>query len=149
MYKTGSIIKKMTIETRRRIRPILFFTGLFIINSFAWILTVALDLKIDEMVRATTSILIIGLFIIGTRYPGILQIIQGEAKRISYARSHLSWIDVDRVLDRMNFLMEEEKIFRDEGISISKFAADAQVTPPPDVRDTEYTPHEELPDLYK
>jgi len=45
-----------------------------------------------------------------------------------YARSRLSGMDVDRILLRLNEIMESEKVFRDETLSLARLASRLEIT---------------------
>jgi len=68
-------------------------------------------------------------FIFSFRYPEFTQNAIREAKSIRYENSILNSIDSDVVLERLDELMEEEKIYIDEELTMQKLSELLMITP--------------------
>ncbi len=64
----------------------------------------------------------------GVRYPDFLQMLSMKVKRGIYSRSLLKGIDVDGLMQELERLMTEEKIYRDEVISLADTAVRLGIT---------------------
>jgi len=63
------------------------------------------------------------------RYPDYIRQIKAEAQRLKYSTSRIEKIDVDSILEKLTGLMENEKAFCDEDISLGKLADELDITP--------------------
>lgn len=68
-------------------------------------------------------------FVFSFRYPEFTQNAIKEAKSIRYGNSILKGIDADIVLERLDDLMEEDKIFTDEELTLQKLSELLMITP--------------------
>lgn len=71
---------------------------------------------------ALLSLNIIAWFFVGIRYPGFITSFKKEVKALQYQRSLIGGLDVDVLKTRLEDLMKEDKIFRDEELSLAKVA---------------------------
>ena len=69
-----------------------------------------------------TSLLIIFLFLSGQLYPEFMQWISKEIKRNRYERSLIKGLNTDDIKRRIEDLMEDEKLFCDEDLTLNKLA---------------------------
>ena len=129
VVKITRIYQLLTQEKRRAVNPLMIYGVIAVLIAIAWTANELLNLGILTQVESIISLLLIGLFFMGIRYPEILQVFKTESLRSSYECSQLSGIDVARVLKMLKLLMEEEKVFRDEGISLPSLAAEVGLTP--------------------
>jgi len=83
-------------------------------------------LKTISMIMAVEIYLIL---VLKWRYPDYICAIKVEAKRMRYSNSRIEKIDVDAVLIKLTSLMEEEKLFCDEEISLGRLADELDITP--------------------
>ena len=85
-----------------------------------------------DIVRIFSLFIVLLLYVIylmGKRYPFYIQLLQREVKRIHYDKSKIDKLDVESVLQLLNRLMEEEKIFFDEDLSLVKLANELSIAP--------------------
>jgi len=118
---------------------ILFYRGkkvinrLFLLNSIIIILlisTIAFFLAGDKFMLSLLFFFVISLFhVFGDLFNSDLQILKDEAARGKYAKSHIRELDVDAVVNRVVSLMSEDKIYRDEEISLKSLSEKLQLTP--------------------
>jgi len=86
-------------------------------------------LRIFQLSVALLSVNIIAWFFVGIRYPGFITSFRKEVKALQYQRSLIVGLDVKLLQNRLEDLMVEEKIFRDEEVTLAKMAEMLQVTP--------------------
>ena len=75
------------------------------------------------------SLLIVGSYLIGQRHPKFLQMLYIEAEKKYAKRYLLSDIDTGAILGRMNELMEQERLYSQEDISLKHLAEVLSITP--------------------
>ncbi len=86
-------------------------------------------LTIIKTISIIMTVEIYIILLIKWRFPDYIQRIRVEAERIRYATSRITRLDVDNVLARLKSLMEEEKIFCDEDLSLARLAEELDITP--------------------
>lgn len=69
------------------------------------------------------------MLVLKWRYPDYIMQMRHEAERIRYATSRIERLDVDTVLANLKHLMEEEKVFCDEELSLGRLADELDITP--------------------
>jgi len=69
------------------------------------------------------------MLVLKWRYPDYIMQMRHEAERIRYATSRIERLDVDTVLANLKHLMEEEKVFCDEELSLGGLADELDITP--------------------
>ncbi len=85
-----------------------------------------------DVVRIFSLLVVMILFVIylmGKRYPFYMQLLQREVKRIHYDRSKIDNLDIDSVLQLLNRLVEEEKIYLDEDLNLERLAHELSIAP--------------------
>ncbi|MCP4137726.1 MAG: AraC family transcriptional regulator [bacterium] len=81
------------------------------------------------IVCISIGLMIVGAFLLGQRYPEFLQLIIIRAVSDRYKRSRLEGVETNELHDRLVELMEKEKVFADEEISLSDLADELTITP--------------------
>ncbi len=84
---------------------------------------------IFQIISAAMSVQIYLFLIMKTRYPDFIIEINEEAERIRYVNSRITGLDVDQIIARLVTLMEKEKKFCDEEISLSSLSEELSITP--------------------
>jgi len=74
------------------------------------------------------SVCVIITNLIGIRYPDFLQMLSMRVKRGIYSRSLLRGLDVDRLMQKLENLMTEKNIYRDDTINLADTAASLGIT---------------------
>jgi AraC-like DNA-binding protein len=72
---------------------------------------------------------LIVIYPIGQRYPRFFQILRTEVKKERYKKSLLKGCDVTPIMTHLHSLMESEKLYRDENLSLKNLAASVSMTP--------------------
>lgn len=68
-------------------------------------------------------------FFIIMRYPEYIRLVKVEMEQINYARSKIRKLNLDGIFQRMEDLIQEEKVFLDEKITLAKLAEQLSITP--------------------
>ncbi len=76
----------------------------------------------------STSVCIVLLYLTGIRHPDFLQLLSLKVRRGIYTRSLLGGIDVDNVMFELKKLMENEKIYRNDILTLKKTATMLNLT---------------------
>jgi AraC-like DNA-binding protein len=63
------------------------------------------------------------------RYPEYIRLVKVETEEINYVRSKIQKLDLDGILKRMENLIQEEKVFLDEKLTLAKLAKELSITP--------------------
>src|SRR3990172_170382 len=101
----------------------------FLITSmffFAYLIRSIQFLKIATVALCLSTI---GGFLINQRHPEYLQLVIIDTVRNRYKRSRLSGIDAESVTRQLIELMENEKMFADEDLSLKRLAYELSITP--------------------
>jgi AraC-like DNA-binding protein len=124
------------ITTRHSIknRRLLDIAIVYIINSI--ILDIILiigymsgSLVLLKLFSALLCVTIIAAFIISNRDPGFLHLVNFKTVKDRYKRSRLDSINADTISAKLSELMEQEKVFTDEDITLKRLAYDLSITP--------------------
>lgn len=68
------------------------------------------------------------VFLVGQRYPQLLQPVAEEIREAKYQKSQVAHLDVSAVVAKLNDLMEEKQLWREPDLTLSGLAAELQVT---------------------
>jgi AraC-like DNA-binding protein len=97
-----------------------------ILFFFAYLLRSMIILRISIVAFSLSTV---GSFLINQRYPEYLQLVIIRTVRNRYTRSRLSGIDAESVARHLIELLENEKIFADEDLSLKRLAYELSITP--------------------
>lgn len=124
-------ILRMSVPIRNfRVRTLfVIFTFDTCIVSALIILGAIVDVLFFKTALLIVTLVVCSLFILGKRYPDLADNIRSEFGKTKYARTRLAGLNSDSVLERLNFLLDSEKIYRNEGISLAGIAKDLSITP--------------------
>ena len=123
-------IKKGSHKSTKELYALFYYMFFIILFSFMMLLagvTGSEILNISAIYLLTLAAL--WYFIFSFRYPEFTQKAIREAKAIRYENSILSGIDSDAVMERLDYLMEEEKIYIDYELTLPKLSSHLMVTP--------------------
>jgi AraC-like DNA-binding protein len=114
--------------------PVAFITMLYIIFSIIGdvILSMGYILSSMGVLRAgmfMVSVMIIVSHLVGQRHPKFLQMLVTETSRKRYERSMLQGLDLNALAGRLKVLMDHEKMYADEDITLGSLAKALSVTP--------------------
>ncbi len=74
------------------------------------------------------GILFVGSCLVGVRYPRLIQLLILEAGKLHDSERILEGVDVNAVMRRMAAMMEHEKLYLDDHLSLQKLAASLDIT---------------------
>ncbi|EPG72949.1 DNA-binding helix-turn-helix protein [Leptospira fainei serovar Hurstbridge str. BUT 6] len=69
------------------------------------------------------------IFVARNRYPNLSESISKELAKVRYVRSRLAGIDSDSLIGRLNALLENEKIYKNDNLSLAGIAKELSLTP--------------------
>lgn len=123
-------IKKGSHKSTKELYILFYYMFLIILFSLMMLLagvTGNAVLNISAIYLLTLAAL--WYFIFSFRYPEFTQRAIREAKTIRYENSMLNGIDSDAVLERLDYLMEDEKLFTDYELTLPKLSSELMITP--------------------
>jgi AraC-like DNA-binding protein len=68
------------------------------------------------------------VFVATQRHPDFNRLLKIETKRAQYEQSKIGGLDVAKIMDRINEIMEEEKAFADEELTLKNLASELDIT---------------------
>ncbi len=130
------ILSRLRIITIYQGRPkdrFYYLTMTFALSGFLIMLLVSAGhlcgiLQLFKLSVALLSLNIIAWFFAGVRYPGFITSFRKEVKALQYQRSLMRGLNVDMLRNRLEDLMGEEKIFRNEELTLADVAQMLSVT---------------------
>ncbi len=129
--------KKMLVERNTTVYSIIIvgfnFTMIivYIIGFLVMKLVLQNSLNYLVIIKTISSIMTAEIYVIlllKWRYPNYIRHIKSEAQKIRYSTSRIEKINVDSILQRLSELMENEKLFCDEDISLARLADELGIT---------------------
>jgi AraC-like DNA-binding protein len=124
------LLKNNTHKSFKELKIIFYYMFFIVLFSFM-MLTASV---IGNNILNISSIYLLTLagvwyFFFSFRYPEFTQKAIKEAKAIRYSKAMLNGIDTAAVLERLDDLMEEEKVFSDEELTLQKLSEHLMITP--------------------
>lgn len=127
---THGLLKKGTHKSMKELRNV--FILMLIITAFGALMLIGVIIKnIILTMIAVYSIIIMAIcyFIFSFRHPEFTQRAIRESKKIQYENSMLNGIDHRMVLERLDYLMAEEKVYIDCELTVQKLSTMLMLTP--------------------
>ena len=125
-----ALLNKNTHKSFKELKIIFYYMFFILLFSVMMLMASVLGnniLNISAIYLLTLSG--IWYFFFSFRYPEFTQKAIKEAKIIRYKNSMTNGVDSDVVLERLNDLMKEDKIFKDDELSLQKLSSLLLVTP--------------------
>jgi len=132
-----SLCLKMGISSRRapasNSRRIVFFTLALIFELYAATVLMLIGAATDgatlfQAAGLLTVQVILSIFILGHRYPDFMHIFARELSRGRYERSKIRGLETGPVIRRLEEMMEIERIFEDEDLSLASLSRSLGIT---------------------
>lgn len=125
-----NLLKNKTHKSTKELNIIFYYMFFIVLFSFMMLLASVIGSNILN-ISAIYLLTLAGVwyFIFSFRYPEFTQNAIKEAKSIRYENSILNGIDANVVLERLDDLMEEEKIYADEELTLQKLSGLLMITP--------------------
>ncbi|MGL4370509.1 MAG: helix-turn-helix domain-containing protein, partial [Spirochaetota bacterium] len=134
IYLLVFIIKMVPAWISSKKNNILTVTLLFSFSSFITtliLLTGYISMNV-EFLKLAALIAAVGLILIyplGQRYPRFFQILSTEVKKERYKKSLLEGKDLTPVMQHLVSLMENDKLYRDENLTLKSLADCVSISP--------------------
>lgn len=113
-------------------QPLILLITLLIIWLFMGIVGIAGAVTFSETLLALDniiiSLIIISFYLISIRYPYLMQFGTIPPKRKKYAKSYLDSLDRKSISRQLKIIMEEEKLFCDEDLSLGRLSEALELT---------------------
>jgi AraC-like DNA-binding protein len=107
-------------------QPLIFLITLLIIWLFLGIVGIAgavtFSPRLLVLDNIIISVIIISFFLVTNRFPYLTQFGTIPAKKKKYAKSYLDKVDRKNINDQLKIIMEEEKLFCDEDLSLGRLS---------------------------
>ena len=123
-----SVLKNINIKKTVKLIIIITIVSIFLILSEA-IGFLFKNKKLYAVGGILSSIFFIFFFIIYTKYRRYFVLFKKEINKVRYARSLLNGVNIDAIINRLNELMIDEKLYRDYEINLKKLSGMLSVTP--------------------
>lgn len=83
---------------------------------------------IISIVYVATGFLMVGTFLVSHRYPSFLQLVPIDVTGRKYSRSGLDGLDIDGIKTKLDALMKNDKLFKEENLSLTDLADELSIT---------------------
>lgn len=131
IYIMIKILPSIRQETGNK-KKLLWFTFFFFLMvlslSIAGVSVIILNFSSMKYISFCISIFIIAQFIFSQRYPYLIQYTSIKDTKKEYSKSHLETMDISSLGEQINYLMEEEKFFCDEDLTLSRLSQALEIT---------------------
>jgi AraC-like DNA-binding protein len=130
LIKGYGMFRDRDLTTVKELRLLLLFVALFFMDIV--IMSIAHLLKSVDFVhfaKFLSSATFIAFSFYCLRYPEYTKIIIGKARQIRYKNTQLNGLDTDAVLERLDYLMSSDAIYRDMELSLPVLSEQLMVKP--------------------
>ncbi len=108
----------------------LSFFLLLVVNLLIGFLGIIIgSFLIKRVIIHLIALLIFAQFIVAERYPYLVRFTTIPKKKKEYSKSHLEGVDIETLKGQLTYLMEEEKLFCDEDLTLSRLSQALENTP--------------------
>ena len=83
----------------------------------------------DDILNIIVTMMLLVLYWVGVRHPSFFPVLKDEAERVRYTRSQLEGLSVDQLVRQLRRLMEEEKIYQEETLSLKELSSRLEIKP--------------------
>lgn len=102
--------------------------GWFFMGMVGIVGTIAISTPALQVVNYFLSVIIILFCIISQKYPYLMEFATIPVKKKSYTKSHLDRVDLTSLRKQLRLIMEEEKLFCDEDLSLARLSDMLSIT---------------------
>lgn len=125
-----TFIRDRNLETMRELQFLLIYVVMFVIDIVIMIVAHLIrDRDLLHLAKLLSSVTFILYSFYSFRYPEFSQKVIRKAKFIRYKNTQLRGLNAEDLLDRLDYLMESEKIFKDIELNVASLSAQLMVTP--------------------
>ncbi len=126
-----NIMTKLKNERESLILPGITITYIILSTAAINLISAANTSKSMNMIAVVyilIGFLMIATFLVSHRYPSFLQLVIVEAASKRYSRSGLEGLNLDEIKKKLSDLMEKEKLFAEENISLIDLADELSIS---------------------
>ncbi|MBN1497850.1 MAG: AraC family transcriptional regulator [Spirochaetes bacterium] len=91
--------------------------------------TIALSLTALKMISLLVGLVILCFYLLSQRYPYLMQYGTVHVSNESYSKSHLNGMNLDNLANQLAGMMEKEKLYCDEDITLPRLSQALGITP--------------------
>ncbi len=125
-----AFIRDRNLQTMKELRFLLIYVVMFVIDIAIMIIAhLARDRDLLHLAKLLSSVTFILYSFYSFRYPEYSQKVIRKAKFIRYKNTQLRGLNTEDLLERLQYLMESEKIFNDIELNLASLSAQLMVTP--------------------
>jgi len=118
------------LDTVKELRLLLVFVGMYFADIVLMMIAhLAQSLDLLHLAKFFSSSTLILYSFYSYRYPEYTQKVIRRAKELRYKNTQLNGLNAEAVMERLSYLMESEKVFRDMELSLASLSAKLMVTP--------------------
>jgi len=118
------------LKTFKELRLLLAFVVWFILDILLMVVAHLIhEPELLYVAKLSSSITFIAYSFYCFRYPEYAQQVIRRSKQIRYKNTQLRGLDADELIDRLEYLMREEKIYKDMELSLISLSSQLMVTP--------------------
>ena len=104
------------------------FAVLMVVMAIICITGDLFSLKIVRGSVFVANVIMCSVYIVSRRHPSYNRMLKIEIEKTGYVHSCINGLDIDSAVERLYTLMRDEKLFRDEGITLKKLADELGIT---------------------
>ncbi|MBU2510842.1 helix-turn-helix domain-containing protein [bacterium] len=113
----------------RYLRLLYYCTRFMFLLNILWFIDRFFSLGFSQGTYLFVTVVLIGIYLLSSRYPQFLLILKLEAENARYSKSQIEKLNAESVIDRIKQAMIDNKAFRNETINLKDFAAQLAITP--------------------
>jgi AraC-like DNA-binding protein len=118
------------LETIKELRLLLLFVGMYYVDILLMMIAhLAQSLDMLHLAKFLSSATLILYSFYSFRYPEYTQKVIRKTKQLRYKNTQIRGLDAEAVMERLAYLMEREKAFRDMELSLATLSSQLMVTP--------------------
>lgn len=122
------LLKEVQTHRKKLIKMALYGIGFLIMLIIAWFTDRILSLGFPQIIYLSVTMVLISIYLLSNMYPEYLLIIKQEAEKARYERSQIENLDAGLIVNRLKKLLEEDKLYRNEKMSLNSLAHDLSIT---------------------
>ncbi|MBN2079414.1 MAG: AraC family transcriptional regulator [Spirochaetes bacterium] len=117
-------------QSEKKIVLLFVFLVIWLITGIAGLgVTISLSLPALKVINLIVSLVILCFYLMGQRYPYLVQYGTVHVNGESYTKSYLNGMDLDNLGRQLQAMMEQEKLYCDEDLSLPRLSQALGVTP--------------------
>ncbi len=118
------------LKTFHELKLLLAFVVWFILDILLMVVAhVIRESELLYVAKLSSSLTFIGYSFYSFRYPEYAQQVVRRSKQIRYRNTQLRGLDADELVDRLEYLMSAERIYKDMELSLASLSSQLMVTP--------------------